>query len=393
MPDVLIAGVGASAFGVSRDGSAPRDWVRRVAREALADAALDARDIDAVVVASESDFFSLQLAPGALLADEAGLVPAAVMRVEMGGGSGAAAVRAGFMHIASGLHRRVLVVGFEHAASHLAGDDMRMLYGLSFDADVEGMAGASAASLYALSMAEHMRVFGTTEAQLAAVSVKNHGNATANPLAHKPMTITAADVLASRAVSPPYKLLDCSLISDGAAALVLVAGDLPQERARPRVRISGSGCASDHVRLGDRSEPHRFRSKERSGAAAYAMAQIKEPRLEIDVAELYDAFTGAELQAIEALGLAPPGGAGPALAAGEFGRDSRLPVNLSGGLIGQGGPPGATGVMQIVTLTRLLQGRYWPELQPARALRTALADAHGGVATVSITHVLEARDD
>jgi acetyl-CoA C-acetyltransferase len=70
-----------------------------------------------------------------------------------------------------------------------------------------------------------------------------------------------------------------------------------------------------------------------------------------------------------------------------------LPVNLSGGLIGQGGPPGATGVMQIVTLTRLLQGRYWPELQPARALRTALADAHGGVATVSITHVLEARDD
>src|SRR6185436_12833374 len=133
---------------------------------------------------------------------------------------------------------------------------------LSFDADVEGMAGASAASLYALSMAEHMRVFGTTEAQLAAVSVKNHGNATANPLAHKPMTIAVADVLASRAVSPPYKLLDCSLISDGAAALVLVAGDLPRERARPRVRISGSGCASDHVRLGDRSEPHRFRSKE-----------------------------------------------------------------------------------------------------------------------------------
>ena len=392
-PDVVVAGCGATAFGAFRDGSTPRDWVRRAAHEALDDAGIAARDVEALVVASESDFFSLQLAPGALLADEVGVVPCSVMRVEMGGGSGAAAVRAGFMHIRSGLHRCVLVIGFEHAASHLSGDDMRMLYGLSFDADIDGMAGASAANLYALSIAEHMRLLGTTEAQLAAVSVKNHGNAMANPGAHKPMAINVADVLASRPVCTPYKLLDCSMISDGAAAIVLVGGDVPRDRARPRVRIAGSGCASDHVRLGDRDEPHRFRSKALSGRAAYTMAGIETPAQQIDVAELYDAFTGAELQGIEALGLSAEGEAGAALEAGDFARDGRLPVNLSGGLIGQGGAPGATGVMQIVTLTRLLQGRYWPALQPDRLLRTGLADAHGGIATVSVTHVLQRCDD
>ena len=127
--------------------------------------------------------------------------------------------------------------------------------------------------------------------------------------------------------------------------------------------------------------------------AACAMAGIEQPARQIDVAEVYDAFTGAEVQGIEALSLAPAGVAAGALVAGEFSRDGRLPVNLSGGLIGQGGAPGATGVMQIVTLTRLLQGRYWPALQPKQRLRTALADAHGGIATVSVTHILEARDD
>ncbi|MEP6656175.1 MAG: thiolase family protein [Betaproteobacteria bacterium] len=392
-PEVVVAGCGATAFGTFRDASTPRDWVLRCAREALDDAGIEAAEVDAVVVGSESDFFSLQLAPGALLTDEIGLVPCPVIRVEMGGGTGAAAVRAGFMHIRSGMHRCVLVIGFEHAASHLSGDDMRMLYGLSFDPDIDGMAGATAANLYALSIAEHMRRYGTTEAQLAAVSVKNHGNALDNPGAHKPMSITVADVLASRPVSTPYKLLDCSIISDGAAAVVLTAGDLPGGRLRPRVYVAGSGCASDHVRLGDRPELHRFRSKERSRQAACAMAGIESPARQIDVAEVYDAFTGAELQGIEALGLGPAGTAGAALEAGEFSRDGRLPVNLSGGLIGQGGAPGATGVMQIVTLTRLLQGRYWPALQPQRSLRTALADAHGGIATVSVTHVLEARDE
>lgn len=387
--DVIVAGCAMTRFGRSDDGSAPRDWVRRVAREAIADAGLEPPQIEAVVVATESDFFSLQLAPGALLVDEIGLVPRPVIRVEMGGASGAMAIRAGVMHILSGMYRNVLVIGYEQAASSLSGDDVRMLYGLSFDADLEGMAGANGASLYALSMVEHMRVFGTTEAEMAAVSVKNHGNAMLNPQAHKPLRITVDDVLNSRPVSSPYKLLDCSMISDGAAAVVLRAdgGRMPYDKVR--VRVAGCGCASDHVRIGDRAKTFAFQGKTDSAQQAYAMAGIADPGRQIDVAEVYDAFTGAELQGIEALGLCEPGMAGRALAGGLFDRSGPLPVNLSGGLIGQGGPPGATGVAQIVTLTRLLQQRYWPALQPKRELRFALADAHSGVATVSVTHVLE----
>lgn len=387
--DVIVAGCAMTRFGRSDDGSAARDWVRRVAREAIADAGLEPQQIEAVVVATESDFFSLQLAPGALLVDEIGLVPCPVIRVEMGGASGAMAIRAGVMHILSGFHRSVLVIGYEQAASGLPVDDVRLLYGMSFDADLEGMAGAGAASLYALSIAEHMREFGTTEAQLAAVSVKNHGNAMHNPLAHKPMRITVDDVLNSRPVSSPYKLLDCSLVSDGAGAVVLTRDDVGSRSDRPRVRIAGCGCASDHVRIGDRPQAFAFQGKALSAREAYAMAGIADPAREVDVAEVYDAFTGAELQGIEALGLCEPGTAAKALVEGRFERDGGLPINLSGGLIGQGGAPGATGVAQIVSLTRLLQQRYWPALQPKRELRFALADAHSGVATVSVTHVLE----
>jgi acetyl-CoA C-acetyltransferase len=227
----------------------------------------------------------------------------------------------------------------------------------------------------------HIARHGTTPEQMARVSVKNHGNACGNPLAHKPMRIGIEDVLASDVVSTPYRRLDCSLISDGAAALVVAHPDEAPHAAR-RTRIAGSGCASDHVRLGDRGEPHRFTAKHESARAAYVMAGIGDPLRDVQVAEIYDAFSGAELQGLEALGLCAPGAGGPALAEGRFDADGALPVNLSGGLIGQGGAPGATGVMQALTLHRLLHaGRAgW---------RRGLADAHGGVCTLSVTHVLE----
>ena len=285
------------------------------------------------------------------------------------------------------------MVGYEHAASHLSGDDVRTLYGLSFDADLEGFNGVTATSLYALSIQHYMARFGATLAQLAAVSVKNHGNALLNPNAHKPMKVTVDEVLASPMVSSPYRLLDCSLISDGAAALVLTSDrSIAMATGRPAVRIAASACATDHVRLGDRTEPGLFRSKTVASADAYRQAGIERPADEIAFAELYDAYTGAELQGIEGLGLCRPGAAGPLLTEGVFDRQGPLPVNLSGGLIGQGGPPGATGIAQVATLTQLLQGRYHPGLQPGTDRRFALADAHAGVGTLSVVHVLERLD-
>lgn len=119
------------------------------------------------------------------------------------------------------------------------------------------------------------------------------------------------------------------------------------------------------------------------------MAGVTDPARQIDAAEVYDAFTGAEIQGIEALGLCPEGQGGAAIAAGEFNGDGRLPVNLSGGLIGQGGAPGATGIVQALTMQRILTGCYWPGAQLNRDLCRGVIDAHGGICTISVTHVLE----
>ena len=387
-----VLGGAISKFGHFRDGSHWRDRVRQVATQALLQSGLEAREIDAMVVASESDAMSLQINPAAVVASDLGLEYCSVMRVEGGGASGGLALRAGVMHVLSGLAERVLVVGFDDAASRLEGVDTRLLYALSFDTDVEGLAGANAASLYALSIAGHMQRYGTTEQQMAAVAVKNRGNARFNPNAHKPMDISIDDVMRSRSVSTPYKLLDCSLLSDGAAAIVLCARASAPCSDRARVRISGSGCAVDRARLGDRAAPYRFEAKAAAARAAFAMAGVTDPAREIDVAEVYDAFSGAEIQSLEALGLVAQGQGAQAAAAHEFDRGGRLPVNLSGGLMGQGGSPGAVGIAQAVTLTQLLCGDYHVGAQPGRVLRRGLVDAHGGVATVCAVHVLERED-
>ena len=389
----LVLGGGMVPFGRYGDGTGWRDWARKAGRAALADAGLEAKDIDGLVVGMESDILSLQVNPAPVVAAEIGLESCASMRAEGGGASGALALRAGVAQILSGMARRVLVVGFEDAASHLPSEDVRLVYALSFDADVDGLAGATSASLYALSIAEHMAIHGTTERQLAAVGVKNRGNARHNPWAHKPMDISIDDVLASAPVSTPYKLLDCSLLSDGAAAIVLSAPGHAPKADRPRVRIVGSGAGTDTARLGDRPARHRFAAKERAVRAAYAMAGIMNPSREIGVAEVYDAFSGSEIQSLEALGLVCEGSGGPAVAAGEFSADGRIPVNLSGGLMGQGGAPGAVGIAQAVTVERLLCGRYWPDAQPKRDLRFGLADCHGGIATTCVVHVFERTED
>ncbi len=384
----IIAGASMIRFGHYRDGSTFRDWIRTVGAGAIQDAGLQAKDIDSVVVASESDMLSLQISPAALVADELGILGAAPVHVEMGGASGGAALREGFAQIASAVAQRVLVVGYDQTASRLSRRDVQKVYSLSFDADIEGFSAVTTANLYALSFKMYCAQLNIDPLTAALVSVKNHGNAADNRFSHKPMDITPTDVHNSSLVSDPYHLLDCSMVSDGAAAVVLTTkDDLPT--AKPVIQITGSASASDHVRLGDRDNPHIFQSKVRAGKKAYAMAGIQDPATEIHAAEVYDAFSGAEFQSIEALQLCLPGQASNLMAEGRFDRDGRLPVNLSGGLIGQGGAPGATGIAQAVTMYRLLSGCYETKLQPTPPPVRGVIDVHSGIATVSVVHVLE----
>ncbi|MGI9511545.1 MAG: thiolase family protein, partial [Anderseniella sp.] len=300
-----------------------------------------------------------------------------------------AALSTAVHQIRAGAATCVLVVGFDAAAGHLHAEDVQLVYSLSFDAEIDGLAGATAVTLYALSMAEHMSIHNTTPEQMAAVSVKNHGNAIGNPWAHKPMDISVSDVLASPMIAAPYHKLDCSMASDGAAAIVLAHADNAPRTFEPRSRIIASAAATDRSRLGDRAARHQFAAKRKAALAAYAQAGVTDPARQIHVAEVYDAFTGAELQGIEALGLAEPGMAGPAMASGAFGRTAELPVNLSGGLIGQGGAPGAVGIAQAATIDQILTGRYRSDTTPVKDYRLGLVDTHGGLCTTSFVHLLE----
>ncbi len=385
----VVLGTGVFPFSRRRDGSHWRDWVRRAALDAIGDAEIDLKDIDSVVVASETDFCSLQVNPAPVILDDLMLTGVPAVRVEAGGASGAAALRAAVHQIRAGAAKCVLVAGFDAAAGHLRAEDVQLVYSMSFDAELDGLAGATAVTLYALSMAEHMRIYHTTPEQMAAVSVKNHGNAIGNPWAHKPMDITIADVLASPMISVPYHKLDCSMASDGAAAIILAHPDGAPGTTEPRSRIIASAAATDRAKLGDRAKRHQFSAKRQAALTAYREAGVTAPARQIHVAEIYDAFTGAEIQGIEALGLAEPGKAGPAMAVGAFDREGELPVNLSGGLIGQGGAPGAVGIAQAVTIDQILTGRYRPDTTPARDYRLGLVDTHGGLCTTSFVHVME----
>lgn len=384
--NVLFAGGAMTPFNRRKDGSSFRDWARAAVQGALDDANLEVSDIDTLVVASESDFFTMQLNPAALLADECGLVGVAAKRVEGGGASGHLAVHAGVAGVASGMARRVLVLGVEPSASHLKGADVGALYGLSFDAWTDGMTGIDSTSLYALSAQAFMARTGATVEDFARIAVRNRAHACANANAHLPLDISLGDVTASPVVASPYRRLDCSPLSDGAAAIILArTSDLPA-RPQGRARFRAAVSAVDTVRLGERNDPGFFAGKQRAAQRAYAAAGVS--AADIGMAEVYDSYSGAQLQSLEALGLAN----GQAIAAERddvFSAQGAVPVNLSGGLLGQGAPVGATGVAQVLSAALQLEGRYFGQ-QVTNAPRFALVDTHGGIATLNAVSILEA---
>ena len=398
--EVVVLGGGLSKFARERADGTPVEWMVEAAKDALDDAAVDPGDIDHTVVAYESEILARQLSLGQVLQDILGLCPKPSVRVEAGGGTGGAALRTAFAYLRGGLCESVLVVGADAVGRQVAAATVREVYALSGDVDFEMAAGGSFLTYYALMMHEHMRRYGTTEPQMALVSVKNHRNTCANPMACMPMSITVEDVMSSPAIVTPYKRLDCSVLADGAAALILATERWAREHAgvwenQPPVYFTGSGCATERMRLGDRPRPYpglaHFRAKREAATMAYAMAGITDPRRELDLAEVADPYTGAELQAYEDLQFCDYGQSGALAADGVFDLGGDLPTNTSGGLIGQGAPPGAAGIAQAIEILRQLRGES-PGARQVEGARRGLADIHGGTASFCSVSIFERRD-
>ena len=276
--------------------------------------------------------------------------------------------------VAGGLYDLVLVVGVEKMTSQTTARTTDILASAG-DLGGEVKAGATFPSLFAMIAKRHMHEFGTTREHLAAVAVKNHANGAKNPLAHLRKPITMEKALAGRMIAEPLTLYDCSLISDGAAAVLLCAADRAAEFTNKPVRVRGVAQASDHLALDEKEDISTFPAVRAAGEKAFRAAGVG-PK-EIDVAELHDCFTIAEIIALEDLGFVERGRGGPATLEGYTALDGEKPVNTSGGLKSKGHPVGATGVAQICEVVEQIRGECGQ--RQVKHARTGLIENLGGV--------------
>jgi acetyl-CoA C-acetyltransferase len=241
--------------------------------------------------------------------------------------------------------------------------------------------------LYALMATAHMHEHGTTEEQLAMIGVKNHHNGSLNPKAHMQKEITLETALSSRVVAWPLKLYDCSLITDGASCLILTKPELARRFTDMPVDIIGSGQASDTIGLHERKTLTSLAAAKMAAKQAYEMAQIGSA--EIDVAEVHDCFTIAELIAYEDLAFCKPGQGGSLIEKGETRLDGRMPVNTSGGLKAKGHPVGATGTAQAYEIYLQLTGQA--DKRQVKDAEIALTHNVGGSGATAAVHVYRRR--
>jgi acetyl-CoA C-acetyltransferase len=351
---------------------------------ALEDAGVDRLD-SMIVGCMSSGLFVGQEHLASLLPDYLGRNPVPAARVESACASGGLALRQGFIEVASGISDVVLVGGVEKMTD-VTGCEATFALGTAADQEYEGFHGLTFPGLYAMMAVAHMHKYGTTRRQLAMVAAKNHENGSKNPLAQYPFKVTVDAVLNSVLVADPLRILDCSPITDGAAAVILAPLEMARSLKKPVVRIVGSGHATDTISLSSRRDMCWIESTHRAAQKALAMAGRKIG--DIDFFEVHDCFTIAEIMVTEALGIVEKGKGGRAVEEGLTALGGKAPVNPSGGLKAKGHPVGATGVAQAVEVVKQLRGEAG-ERQVKNA-RRGLTQNMGGTGGSSLVHVFEA---
>jgi acetyl-CoA C-acetyltransferase len=382
MREVAVIGVGMNKWGEHWEKSL-RQLFTEAAVLALDDAGVD--KIDALVVGCmSSGLFIGQEHLSSLLADYIGQAPVPSARVESACASGGLALRTGWIEVASGLSDVVLVGGVEKMTD-VNGNEATFALGTAADQEYECYHGITFPGLYALMARAHMDKYGTTREQLAMVAVKNHANGALNPLAQYPFKVSVEAVLSSVMVADPLRILDCSPITDGAAALVLCPVDLAKKLKKPIVKIIASGMATDTIALAQRKDITWIESTYLAAKKAYAMAG-KKPE-DIDLIEVHDCFTIAEICVMEALGIVDKGKGGKAVEEGLTALQGEIPINTSGGLKAKGHPVGATGVAQAIEITKQLREEAGP--RQVKGARIGMTQNMGGSGGSSIVHIFE----
>jgi len=287
--------------------------------------------------------------------------------------------------VGAGLYDIVLVTGVEKMTSQATPKVAEILAGAG-DCCGEVKAGATFPALFAMIARRHMAQYGTTREQLAAVAVKNHANGARNPYAHMRKVITMEQALNGKPVSEPLTVYDCSLVSDGAASVLIAPLERAHEFAARPARVLGIAQTSDYVALDQKPDITTFSAVREAAQKAYRMAGVSAS--DIEFAEVHDCFTIAEIIATEDLGFVEKGQGGPYASAGCTALNGSRPVNTSGGLKSKGHPVGATGVAQICDVVLQLRGEAGERQIKKHSL--GLAQNLGGSGATAVVTVLSA---
>ncbi len=381
MRRVAIVGVGHGKFGVRSDASL-RELAFEAVKACLDDAGITLKDVDSMVTGIAGDEFALSLQPSAQVHDYIGFYPKPNYRVEGACATGSMALRTGYMNVASGLADVVLVVGVEKM-TEVSTPVATEIMGKAGDSIWEYPFGTTFPGYYAMIANAHMAEYGTTEEQLAMVAVKNHYYGSLNPYAHMQKVIDLQKALTSFIVAYPLKLFDCSLITDGAAAVLIASEEKARAISKKPIWIAGIGLATDTLRLSDRKSLTSISAAREAARIAYKMAGVGPS--DIDVATVHDCFTIAEIIAYEDLGFCEKGEGGKLIEAKETYLGGRIPVNVDGGLKSKGHPIGATGVSMAVEITKQLRGEAGE--RQVKDAEIGLTHNVGGTGQVVAVHI------
>ncbi len=363
-----------------------RDLFGEAGLAALDDAGLSPDDVDEVFYGNFVGTLSENQGHQGPLMSEAFGTTAPARRIEGACASSGLAIRDAVRVVRNGEADVVLAGGMERMTNMgTAGATA----GLAVAADdlYEVRPGVTFPAAYALMARAYFERYGGDETDLAHVAVKNHENALANDHAHLQTEITVDDVAEAPAVADPLGLYDACPISDGASAVVVTTDTYAEDHGLDApVAITGSGQGSDRMALQDRESYAKTPATRAAAQEAYADADVVPD--DVDVAEVHDCFTIAEVLALEALDLYEEGEAIGAARRGETTRDGRLPVNLSGGLKAKGHPVGATGTAQVAAVATLLSGSH-PRADALDSPTVGVAQNAGGTVASATVHVLE----
>jgi acetyl-CoA C-acetyltransferase len=351
MQDVAIIGAGQTVFS-RKCGISVRELCFDAFKEAMEGLDITTDDIDASMTCSAPEY-DKQRTPSGLISEYLELTPKPAFYVETVCSSSTTGLRVAWSMIKAGLHKVVAVIGFQKM-SELTSREVAERMGRGADIIWESPFGITMPSGYGMYARAHMATYGTTEEQLAKIRVKNSYYGSLNPKATYRKALSLEDVLASDPVAQPLKVFDCCANADGASCIIVASGDVAKRVSEIPIWIIGLGAATDTMTMSGRKTLTGLRCSQEAARQAYEMAGMG-PQ-DIDVAEVHDCFTIAEMMAYEDLGFAKAGEGPRLIEEKQTYADGNIPINVDGGLLSKGHPIGATGGSQIRTIVRQLRG-------------------------------------